>query len=130
MCVLDIYKRITVLLKVYTNPVTVTKKKHCFDCVILSVGYYSKNRDGKNYWLSGFFLFVVFCLLSPGKNVSTYAKVSCGFKSGIQYTLMHISIGASVIIRLIHLFKPPLFPTAPSLEIDPNRCQFPWDLKS
>ena len=111
--------------------VTLTKKKHCFDCVILSIRYYSKNRDGKDYWLSDFFiLFVLLYLLSPGRNASTYAKVSCGFESGIQYTLMHISIGASVIIRLIHLFKPPLFPTVPSLEIDPNRCQFPWALKS
>lgn len=77
-----------------------------------------------------FFLFTVLYLLSPGRSVCTYAKVSCGFESGIQYTLMHVSIGASVIIRLIHLFKPALFPIVPSQEIDPNRCQFPWDLKS
>lgn len=52
--------------------VTLTKKKHCFDCVILSVRYYSKNRDGKDYWLSDFFLFYFYysiCLVQAEMRV-------------------------------------------------------------
>lgn len=111
------------------------RKKSCFDHVILSIKYYSKSRDGKNQGKTisfgifvggGFilFCFVLFCFVCGTLFAQSMWKCEYLCK-GLMWFLTHISIGASV-----HLFKPPLFPTLSSLEIDPNHCQFPWGLKS